>query len=85
VLSYRKQNLIMKSIFNGIIFLGMLTILSAAGLSDLGLISFGEICVKVLLGAFLMFSGYFLPQLIPVIKCLATKSARQKCKVQNLH
>ena len=70
----------MKTIFNGIIFLGILTILSAAGSSDLGLISFGEICLKILFGVFLIFTGYFFPQFIPVMKCLASKPTRHHPK-----
>ena len=73
----------MKTIFNGIIFLGVLTIFSAAGLSDLGLISFGEICLRGLLGVLLILTGYCFPQFIPVIKCLVSKPARQRYKAQN--
>jgi len=79
----------MKIFFNGLIFLGILTILSAAGLSDLDLIPFGEICLRVLLGIFLLFAGCLFPQIIPLIKCLISKPAqkdrnekRRCCKIE---
>ena len=71
----------MKTIFNGIIFLGVLIILSAAGSSDLGLISIGEIFPKVLLGGFFVFTGYFFPLFMPVIKYIIAKPTRQNVKL----